>query len=248
MIIDCTDAMHGVSTEFQSPMILCIESATTVCSVALTDNGNVVAFREHNEGFSHAEKLTVFISEVLAEVKIAVKDLDAVAVSSGPGSYTGLRIGVSVSKGLCLSVNIPLISISTLEAIAYGVVEQIKSNDNNILLCPMIDARRMEVYCSLYENDLRVLQETSASIITGDFLSDIRKGKLIYYFGDGAEKCRPILDLIPEFKYFPDVFPSSKFMARLALKKFRKRGFENLALFEPFYLKEYQAGKKIVDI
>ncbi len=226
-------------------MILCLESATPVCSVALTENGNVIAFREINEGFSHASKLTVFISEVLEEARIKVGDLDAVAISSGPGSYTGLRIGVSVAKGLCLSADKPLISISTLEAMALGALEQIKPIVKNIFLCPMIDARRMEVYCALYDIDLNVVKETSATIISDELFLDVRKGKSIYYFGDGAEKCKSVLDSIPEFKYLPDLFPSAKFMATLALEKFRKKDFENLALFEPFYLKEYKAGKKI---
>ena len=226
-------------------MLLCIESATHICSVALTDNGNIVAFREINEGFRHAEKLTVFISEVLDEAGINVKDLNAVAVSSGPGSYTGLRIGVSVAKGLCLSTDIPLISISTLMAMAWGALKQINSTDKNILFSPMIDARRMEVYCSLYDTGLNPVHETSASIVAYDFLSNIRKGKSIYFFGDGADKCRTILDSVSEFKYLPEVFPSAKFMATLAFEKFSKKDFENLALFEPFYLKEFQAGKKI---
>lgn len=225
-------------------MVLCLETATSVCSVALTENGKVIAFREINEGFSHAEKLTVFISEILREAYKKVNDLDAVAVSSGPGSYTGLRIGVSVAKGLCLAADKPLISIPTLEAMAFGARNKIKVSDPEILFCPMIDARRMEVYCALYDLQLDCLHPSSAIVVTEEFFSDKRKGKKVYYFGDGAEKCRTILNDQSEFIFYPEMFPSAKYMAELAFKKFNDKWFENLSLFEPLYLKEYQPGRK----
>lgn len=225
-------------------MVLCLETATSVCSVALTENGKVIAFREINEGFSHAEKLTVFISEILEEAYKKVNDLDAVAVSSGPGSYTGLRIGVSVAKGLCLAADKPLISIPTLEAMALGARNKIKVSDPEILFCPMIDARRMEVYCALYDLQLDCLHPSSAIVVTEEFFSDKRKGKKVYYFGDGAEKCRTILNDQSEFIFYPEMFPSAKYMAELAFKKFNDKWFENLSLFEPLYLKEYQPGRK----
>ena len=225
-------------------MVLCLETATSVCSVALTENGKVIAFREINEGFSHAEKLTVFISEILEEAYKKVNDLDAVAVSSGPGSYTGLRIGVSVAKGLCLAADKPLISIPTLEAMAFGARNKIKVSDPEILFCPMIDARRMEVYCALYDLQLDCLHPSSAIVVTEEFFSDKRNGKKVYYFGDGAEKCRTILNDQSEFIFYPEMFPSAKYMAELAFKKFNDKWFENLSLFEPLYLKEYQPGRK----
>lgn len=225
-------------------MILCLETATSVCSVTLTENGEIISFREINEGFSHAEKLTVFISEVLDEAGIKVKDLQAIAVSSGPGSYTGLRIGVSVAKGLCLAIDKPLISISTLESMAWGAKSKINKNDSDILFCPMIDARRMEVYTALYDLQLKCFHPSSAIILSEDFFAGESKGKKVYYFGDGAEKCRIILNNHSEFIFYPEIFPSAKFMAVLALDKFKNKQFENLSLFEPFYLKEYQAGQR----
>ena len=224
-------------------MLLCIETATSICSVALTDKGNIITFREINEGFSHAEKLTVFISEVLEEAGKKFKDLDAVAVSCGPGSYTGLRIGVSVAKGLCLAADKPLISISTLEAMASGAREKIKISNSEILFCPMIDARRMEVYTALYDLQLNCLHPSSAIVVTEDLLADKRIGKTVYYFGNGAEKCRTILESQKEFVFYPEIFPSAKYMAGLALEKFNDTQFENLSLFEPFYLKEFVGFK-----
>ena len=223
-------------------MLLNLETSTNICSVAVSDGESIIAFRETNEGFSHAEKLTVFIAEVLEESKIKLKDLDAVAVSSGPGSYTGLRIGISVAKGLCFAVDKQLISIPTLQAMASGSLEKLVNVDSNILLCPMIDARRMEVYCALYDSNLNCHQAAIAKVVTSELFSEINDFKKIYFFGDGAEKCRLILN--PLFEYLPDVFPSAKKMAKLANKKWKNGQFENLALFEPFYLKEYKAGKK----
>jgi tRNA threonylcarbamoyladenosine biosynthesis protein TsaB len=221
-------------------MILCIETSTTVCSVALTDNNLVLDFREVNEGFNHAEKLTVFISEVLQSASVNIKDLDAVAVSSGPGSYTGLRIGVSVAKGICFAIDKPLISISTLELMALIASKNIKEKILNQLFCPMIDARRMEVYCALYDKDLNCISPPTAVIVTDEFFYDKSNKNSIAFFGDGAEKCRAVFK--DNFVFIPDIFPSAKFMAELATNKFEARQFENLAMFEPFYLKEFVPG------
>jgi len=225
-------------------MLLTIETATSICSVALINNGRVVAFREINEGFKHAEKLTVFISEVFEEAGKKLKDVDAIAISSGPGSYTGLRIGVSVAKGLCYALDKPLIGISTLEAMAAGAIQILKQQEENILYCPMIDARRMEVYCALYDANLNCIHPPSAIVVDGELFSEIRKDKKIFFFGDGAEKCRFILSEASEFHFQPELFPSAKYMSVLADKKISLKQFENVALFEPFYLKEFQAGPK----
>ena len=222
-------------------MILCIETATSVCSVALCSGEKILTFRETNLGFSHAEKLTVFISEILKEAEVNLSDIEAVAVSSGPGSYTGLRIGVSVAKGLCFAADKPLISISTLEAIASGALGHISSNNSDKLLCPMIDARRMEVYCALFDSQLKCIQQIEAKIVTNEFYSEIGTVPQIYFFGDGAEKCKSVLN--SPFSFLPDIFPTARNMAGLANKKFQAGEFENLAMFEPFYLKEYNAGK-----
>ena len=223
-------------------MILCLETATSVCSVALAEGENIIAFRQVNEDFKHAEKLTVFISEVLEEAGKQLSELDAIAISSGPGSYTGLRIGVSVAKGLCFALDKPLISISTLEAMAAGAIEELKVNAEDVIFCPMIDARRLEAYCALYDGRLNCIYPPSPIIITEDFFAEVRKGKKIFYFGDGAEKCKIILSTITEFIFQEKLFPSAKFMAGLAFKKFSMKQFENLALFEPVYLKEFQPG------
>ncbi len=222
-------------------MILCIETATGICSVALCDGNTILASRETSVGYSHAEKLTVFISEVLNEAGVTLSSLDAVAVSSGPGSYTGLRIGVSVAKGLCFAADKPLISISTLEAMTIGALTHINPTKDDSLFCPMIDARRMEVYCALFDSQLKGIQPVEAKIVTPEFYSDISEFREIYFFGDGAEKCRSILH--PPFIFLKDVFPSALYMAGIANRKFMEKQFENLALFEPFYLKEYNAGK-----
>ena len=222
-------------------MILCIETATSICSVALCNDDTILSFRETSVGFSHAEKLTVFISEVLNEASIKLNNLDAVAVSSGPGSYTGLRIGVSVAKGLCFAADIPLIGISTLEAMTVGALTHINPTKEDSLFCPMIDARRMEVYCALFNSKLKGIQPIEAKIVTPEFYSDISEFREIFFFGDGAEKCSSILH--PPFLFLPDVFPSAMHMVGLANIKLKAKEFKNLALFEPFYLKEYNAGK-----
>jgi tRNA threonylcarbamoyladenosine biosynthesis protein TsaB len=240
-------------------MILCIETATSVCSVALMNGDKIVSIREDKEGFSHSEKLTVFISEITKESGIVLKDLKAIAVSSGPGSYTGLRIGVSVSKGLCYALDKPLIGISTLEAMAYGAImgmsSKIKSHPDsnreskfknevaeieNMFYCPMIDARRMEVYCALYDSKMNCLHNPSAVVVTENFFYEYVDKKKIAYFGDGAEKCKNILT--NNFDFNDGIYPSAEFMGQIASDKYAKSQFENLALFEPVYLKEYRPG------
>lgn len=223
-------------------MILALESATSICSVALVGSGKVIAFREINEGFKHSEKLTVYIQEVLAESNKKLSDIDAVAVSSGPGSYTGLRIGVSVAKGLCYALDKPLISIPTLDAMAAGAIEKFKQGE--VLYCPMIDARRMEVYAAVYDANLNTIVQPSAIVVDGNLFSGRFEDKTIIYFGDGAEKCQDVLKNNPEFVFQSEVFPSAKWMASIAERKFAVKEFENVALFEPFYLKEFQAGVK----
>ncbi len=223
-------------------MFLCIESSTSVCSVVLSDGSSLISMREATDGFRHAEKLTVFISEVLEEAGVSVSQLSAVAVSSGPGSYTGLRIGTSAAKGLCLAGDIPLIAIPTLEALAWGVAE-IK-NEFDTLLCPMIDARRMEVYCGLYDKNKTCVEPVAPIVVTDDLFINVRQAKKIFYFGDGAEKCKPVLEGIPEFIFVPGILSSAKNMVQLVLRKFQSKEFENLSLFEPFYYKEFVPGKK----
>ena len=219
--------------------ILNIETATHICSVSLSKNGETIAIKESNEDKTHAELLTVFIEEILKENKIKSSSLTAIAVSEGPGSYTGLRIGVSVAKGLCYGLKIPLISVSTLEAMANGAKEKI---DKDTLLCPMIDARRMEVYTALFNNKLEIMDEVHPKIIDEDSFNSILSKQSIFFFGTGANKCQTTIT--HENAIFSEnLFTSSEYMASLSYSKYKNNEFEDVAYFEPFYLKEFQAIK-----
>lgn len=223
--------------------ILSIETSTAVCSVALSENSIITALKETDAGFSHAEKLTLFISDILNESGKTLHDLDAIAVSGGPGSYTGLRIGVSVAKGLCYALDKPLINIPTLDAMASGAIANIFESDN-CLYCPMIDARRMEVYTALFTHELQCLNPVEAVIVDENFLAEEGRNKKIFLFGDGSGKCREILSNRSEFIFQEEKFISAKHLSGPAYKKYEEKSFENLALFEPFYLKEFRPGPK----
>jgi len=232
-------------------LILNIETATTVCSVALAKDGNLISYKEQNEGYTHAENLTVFIEEVISKSGYAFKDIDAVSVSKGPGSYTGLRIGVSTAKGLCYALDKPLIALNTLLHTTLPVIASLKSNILNLtsLFCPMIDARRMEVYCSLFDSNLNELYPTSAEIVDDFFLNKlvsplggVRGG--IVFFGDGTAKCKDVLSKNENVVFIDNVFPSAKNMITLSDHAFANKQFEDVAYFEPFYLKDFVAGKK----
>jgi tRNA threonylcarbamoyladenosine biosynthesis protein TsaB len=227
-------------------LILNLETATTVCSVSLSKNGHLLALKELNEDYTHAENLTIFIENVVKEANVKLTELDAIAVSKGPGSYTGLRIGVSTAKGLCYSLDKPLIAINTLEHLASSVITNSKSNskDSNSLFCPMIDARRMEVYCSFFDANGKEVRTTSAEIIDEDSFADLLKDHTIYFFGDGAAKCKEVLSKNKNAIFLPDIVPSAKDMIPFAEKAFSEKRFEDVAYFEPFYLKDFVAGKK----
>lgn len=221
--------------------ILNIETATDVCSVVLSDGEEVLAMREEPQGRSHASLLSVFIEEVFKEAGISAENLDAVAVSKGPGSYTGLRIGVSTAKGICYGINKPLISVCSLESLCSGILsdpaEKALIGDNTTLL-PMIDARRMEVYTAFYNKERKLLKDIHARIIEKeDFIELSRYGELLL-FGSGADKLIPILD-IPGIRIVEGFRLSASYMVSLALKKCREGMYENLAYFEPFYLKDF---------
>lgn len=222
-------------------LILNIETATTVCSVSLANDGRLIALKEQNGDYSHAENLTLFIEDIFKQAGKKLNETDAIAVSKGPGSYTGLRIGVSSAKGLCCALNKPLISVNTLQAMALGI--SIKKN-NEYLLCPMIDARRMEVYCALYDQNNNEIKSTSAEIIDEHSFSDILKNNTIVFFGDGAEKCKSVLSENKNAVFIDNVFPSAKNLIELSLQSFINNDFEDVAYFEPFYLKDFVAGKK----
>jgi tRNA threonylcarbamoyladenosine biosynthesis protein TsaB len=221
-------------------LILNIETSTTVCSVALAINGNPSIIRATHDANSHAEMLTVLIDEILKTAGIQVSGLDAVAVSQGPGSYTGLRIGVSTAKGLCFSADIPLIAVDTLQAMAHGAKRHHPAYNR---LCPMIDARRMEVYCAVYDEDVNTIHETKAMIIDGDSFSELLDTHTVLFFGDGAGKCKSVLAENPNAHFLDDFHPSATFMSPLSYRKFLSGEFANLAYFEPYYLKDFLAGK-----
>lgn len=215
--------------------ILNIETATKNCSVALAKNGETILCKEISElGYSHAEKLHVFIEEVCNESSIQLKDLHAIAVSKGPGSYTGLRIGVSAAKGFCYALDIPLISVDTLAVLASQAVSIAKEND---LIIPMIDARRMEVYSSIFNNKLEKTREIEAQIIDENSFASIEN--TVYFIGDSSEKAKTVLTK-SNFIFLDEiVYPSAKDMSAISFQKFLNKDFEDVAYFEPFYLKDF---------
>ena len=224
-------------------MILSIETATTMCSVALGRNGKVMAVKELNRGYTHAENLTVFIREVMNEAKVEFPQLDAIAVSKGPGSYTGLRIGVSAAKGLCYALEKPLIAVGTLYSM-FASARDKREFSGAELFCPMIDARRMEVYCAIYDKNGNTVKDVSADIITEDSFQSLISGRSIVFFGDGAHKCRSVLGENPSGIFVNDIYPTASAMILLAENRFNEKQFEDVAYFEPFYLKDFVAGRK----
>ncbi len=225
-------------------LILQIETATQTCSVALSQNGELLNVIEKTDRNIHASNITLFIEEVLNQSNKTLKNLDAVAVSMGPGSYTGLRIGVSTAKGLCYALDIPLIAINTLESMTNGFRSKCFSVQANTLFCPMIDARRMEVYCSVFDDNLKAVMPTEAKIIDESSFGDILENHVIYFFGDGAAKCEDFLGLHLNARVMGDYQNSAKDLTLPALQKFEGKDFVDVAYFEPFYLKDFIAGKK----
>ena len=226
--------------------ILQIDTATQVCSVALSEDEKVIGCMESQEANVHSRLLTVFIKEMLEDLGIRYSQLNAVAVSMGPGSYTGLRIGVSVAKGFCYGLDIPLIGIPTLQSMASGALSAFKNlleKDKHLLFCPMIDAKRMEVYTALFNTSLEQIMETNAMIVESNSFSTWIDSSNIYFFGNGAPKTKNILGDNPN-AYYPEGFEvSARHMVRLAHEKYEKKDFEDVAYFEPFYLKDFIAGK-----
>lgn len=220
-------------------LILSLETATKSCSVALAKDGQLLASQEEvSERYSHSEQLTVFIEQLLHTQKITFTDLDAIAVSKGPGSYTGLRIGVSTAKGLCYGLAKPLIAISTLEAMADGMAEK----HPGLTYCPMIDARRMEVYCALFKQGKK-LQDISAMVIDNTSFEAALSQEEILFFGDGADKCQETITHA-NARFMTNIYPSATNMVRLAEEACQKHSFEDVAYFEPYYLKDFVAGVK----
>jgi len=225
------------------PTLLLLETATEVCSVALSQGSKVVASVCSNKGNSHTEHLFPFIAQVLEESKCPISELDSVVLSMGPGSYTGLRIGASAAKGICYALNIPLIGISTLQSIVFGAINQQKS-EQGAWYCPMIDARRIEVFTAFFNEKGEIINEVENKIIDECSFSLELDNHVVYFCGNGMPKCQPILQ--HRNARFIETQLIAENMLLPALDKFKNNQFENVAYFEPFYLKEYIAKKSAV--
>lgn len=216
--------------------ILNLETATTVCSVSLAENGRQICARELDQGFTHAENLHGFILEVLKEAGLEARQLNAVAVSKGPGSYTGLRIGVSTAKGLAYALGVPLIAVDTLQIMSHKA-RSLATGEG--FYCPMIDARRMEVYTAFYNTALDQVQPIEALIVDESSIQAFRQYSKIWFFGDGMPKCRELLSQLPAADFIDNCFPSASHMCELSFHKFQAGAVEDVAYFEPFYLKDF---------
>ena len=231
-------------------LILNIETATSACSVALANNGNIIASKEIDDGHVHAEKITLFIQELMKEASLPLTKLDAIAVGTGPGSYTGLRIGTATAKGLCYSLDKPLIAVPTLKAMAYGAAQKLQRTD--ALYCPMIDARRLEVYTALYDYNSKEIMPVQAKILDNTSFSELtpnpslseREGNMVF-FGDGMPKMRELFANDTSKIWLDDIKASALNMCHMAEEMFTAKSFSDVAYYEPFYLKDFVAGKKI---
>ena len=226
-------------------LILGIETATSICSVVLARDGKQLAMRESVGARDHSSSLTTYIAEVFAESGFAYNQVDAFAVSMGPGSYTGLRIGVSSAKGLCYALDKPFIAVDTLKSLAWQALQictEQGKNIENILLVPMLDARRMEVYTAVFDNNLMVIEPINAHVVTGNSFESF-SGKEIIYFGDGASKCNSLFEMKDNYTFLDNINLSAVAICMLAEKEFANNNFADVAYCEPFYLKDFIAGK-----
>jgi len=221
--------------------ILSIETSTRVCSVAISMNENVVVVKETHVSNSHAELITLLCQQALLEAGLEFSGLDAVAVSQGPGSYTGLRIGVSTAKGLCYGLDIPLIAVSTLEAMALGMITT-TPHPENAVFCPMIDARRMEVYNAVFSSHLKLINPVEATVVDEDSFGNFLANHPVYFGGDGAAKCAQVLAHHGHARFLSDFNPSARWVATLSERHFKDSVFTDIAYFEPYYLKDFIAG------
>jgi tRNA threonylcarbamoyladenosine biosynthesis protein TsaB len=220
-------------------LILSIETSTSVCSVALHQEGKLLAYQSLLIARSHAEYLLTIVEHILQVNQYILKDLQAIAISEGPGSYTGLRIGATTATGLCYALDIPLIAIHTLEAMVVAIKP---FNTNSALCCPMIDARRMEVYCLIADASGTILEEAQPQIITENSFANWFKTKQIFFFGDGAEKCKPILSSHQNALFIDGLYPSAEHIGTLAYQAFKNNKFVDIATFAPLYLKPFQGS------
>ncbi len=217
--------------------ILCVDTSSFICSVSVFENLSLISSNSSEVEKSHSKLIIQLIDQSLKDAKIKINELDAFAVSMGPGSYTGLRIGVSTIKGLCYSLEKPLISINTLEILSKSALNHI-NNYNDFFICPMIDARRMEVFTKMLDNDFNEVEKDKALILDDKSFNDICGGKSIYFFGDGSNKFQKITNN-KNFHFIDNIISSSKHMGELANIKYENNQFENLTTFEPFYIKDF---------
>ena len=217
--------------------ILNIETSTTNCSVSLSNKGETVVLKEdYNSNYSHAERLHIYIDDVLKEADVSLNELDAIAISKGPGSYTGLRIGVSAAKGLCFALDIPLIAIPTLESLAHQV-----STETGVIV-PMLDARRMEVYSGVFDANHSQIRETQAQILNETSFNGYLEAGRVFFVGNGVAKTKELLKHANAI-FIENKLPSANNMSQLAYQKYKKSDIENVAYFEPYYLKDFIALK-----
>lgn len=225
--------------------ILHLETSSTICSVAISKGPSIVSLKELNEGYTHAENLHEFVDACIQSGGISMNQLNAISVSKGPGSYTGLRIGVSAAKGYAVALNIPLLAVNTLLILANHAKS--KSSKNGSCFVPMIDARREEVFCAIFDSSMNVKKETCALILSEENTNFFPTDQHFYFFGSGAEKARKYLEKY-NAEFLEGIEPSAKLMVEPALNKFRDSDFEDTAYFEPFYLKEFFSTAKLVKL
>jgi tRNA threonylcarbamoyladenosine biosynthesis protein TsaB len=241
-------AIFAAMKKQNNPLILLLDTATEVCSVALSRGAEILAVEESHDGNSHAKRIISFIERVLKAASVNKNEIDAVALSIGPGSYTGLRIGASTAKGLCYSLDLPLVTVSTLEIIMTGAKKEALANideTSNYYFCPMIDARRMEVYCALYDSTGAIVEDVHSQIIDETSFVDFLQEKTIFFCGNGMPKCRALLSKNKNAR-FSNAPISAANMSEKAFLKYQLGQFENIAYFEPFYLKDFVAAKPVV--
>lgn len=220
--------------------LLSIETSTQVCSVAIHQQGELIAFRELREPRSAASQLAPMIDAIMIESSTQSAMFDAVVVAAGPGSYTGLRIGVATAKGICFALNLPLIAVNTLDLVAQQGKELISNKAS--LLCPMLDARRMEVYCKLVDYSLNEVEPTQAKIIEATSFNEYLEKNPVYFIGEGAAKCREIISHA-NANFLDDVIPTATHLGKMGYRKWMQQDFEDAATFEPFYLKDFLIRK-----
>lgn len=219
--------------------LLLIETSTNVCSVVLAIDGSIVFSKTNSDGMNHAELLSPYIDEAIQEMNKHCLKPDAVVVSGGPGSYTGLRIGVSTAKGLCYGWKVPLISVNTLRVI-FNAAFSVVNPTEKACFCPMIDARRMEVYCCVFDSEGNQISDITAEIVTEDSFRELLDKQKVYFFGNGAAKCMQTINH-PNAVFIDNIVPEAQYMLGTAIQQFNNNEFQDVAYFEPFYLKEFQA-------